>query len=238
MRLLNTKQIMPGGWRLVQNDARGRFLKKFTSFQPWPMFCDEVLDFRKANKLPRATSEEVDEDAQDFMCKEVGGDPRYCIDENVKKKYESGPGRMLLAAKHVVGGLKRLGSGMGVLADWIGHGLNPVNAATAQHRSDICTGRTTGNPCKNNRDDAFMSSITAPTADFIRQQMEQKAELKLRVEGEEKLKTCSTCLCDLKLKVWTPAKTIVDRTPDSMFEKFKSEAPANCWMLALTNSTK
>ena len=235
MLLINTKSLPPGGWRMKQNAANGAFLKEFKSFEPWSMFLSSILEFRKANKLPRATVGEVDADVQDYMCREFGGDPQYCV---VKKNTTTGQfQRVARGAARAVAGLRKLATGATILVDMFGGSKAPVAADLAQDRSDICTGRLSGNACPYNRPDADFNFITDPVSGFIKAQFEKLYEMKLEVQGQDNLQTCAICLCPLKLKVWTPIETILDRTPKAMLAKFKSEAPAQCWIVTETKNT-
>jgi hypothetical protein len=234
MRLITTQILLPGGWRYDQKDSNNRLLKQFKSYNPWPEFVGEITDFRKANGLAGATVHEVDLDAQEFMCREVGGDPKWCQSKkNPSSGWTSPLGRLARAAGHAANSAAKLAGGLGVLALWVGGGKEPVPTPEAQDRADICLGTGNGHPCPHNRADADFGALTGPAAQFIRDQMSEKYQRHLAVKGEESLHHCAICLCHLPLKVFTPKETIRDRTPSSMWNKFVEQAPANCWMLAL-----
>lgn len=229
MRLRNTNHRLPGGWRYQQFDQNGRLLHTFpASFDPWAMFLGRVLSFRKLNHLPGADPDTVEKDVTEFLAREFGGDPRYFTGTTAQKKTTSTPrspspsGLAKLAARS-----KALVGGATTVIDWLGDGLKPVAATLAQNRADACTGRLDGQPCPNNNNGwkPFESA-----ASVIRAWASRKNEMNLSVLGEDKLHSCDVCLCSLPTKVWVPMKTILERTPNAMIEKFKAEAPEKCWM--------
>lgn len=231
MTLLSTKTVFPGGWRYKQFDKTGRLLKEFKSMSPWSMFLQEITEFRKKNALPRATLDEVDADAQEYICALVGNDLRLCCcEEGSKKNFLS---RVRAGVGRAVGVARRLADGAAILSEWVGDGLAPVSKTEAQDRADVCTGRGGAARCPHNRADATLADFTGPIAAIVHRQMNHKAGLQLFVDGEPELTTCGVCLCDLKLKVWCPSATILSRTPNAMWRKFAAESPPNCWMRAL-----
>lgn len=233
MKLSRTTEVPPGGWRYVQNDNRGAFLKKFTGYGDYGGFIEEVLDFRKANVLNGSTTQAVDRDIQTYMCREVGNDPRYCTDESKKNSTLQRLVSRAKAAKHVV---ERLSSGAGIIHDWLGNDAHPVPLSTAQARSDVCSGRLSGVACPHNSDKTTASWFTGPVSRAIKEQVAAKEKLSLKVEGESALHYCQLCLCPLPLKVWVPMPTILNHFPDKMLDVFRKEAPANCWLLTETST--
>lgn len=231
MTLRTTTTVFPGGWRYNQLDASGKLLKAFRSMNEYHAFIAQITQFRVVNKLPRATYDEVDTDAQQFMCEQVGGDPRLC-DGGVKKNSWSSPlQRTARVVARAVRAAKTVGTGSRILADWVGEGLVPVPVKTAQARADICTTGVGGGSCPHNREGVDFAKLSGIFAQFVYEQMQKKTQLKLTVSGEENLHHCDICLCDLKLKVWTPMHTILNRTTNDVLLKFRQEAPPNCWML-------
>lgn len=220
MRLLNTNRRLPGGWRYEQLDASGKSLHKFQSWDPWMMFLGQVQGFRKANKLIRSDIDDVEKDVTEYLAREFGGDPQY-FTMNPAQKKTSLSSRFQSRGAALVARGRQLFNGANVLADWLGDGLKPVSPEEAQNRANICKGCPRNNP-------GFKPVETI--AAIIRAWSEKKNELRLEVIGEDKLHTCDLCWCDLKTKVHVPMPTIVDRTPQAMFEKFETDSPKNCWM--------
>jgi len=112
----------------------------------------------------------------------------------------------------------------GIEAILEGFGANPPSQDTAQDRSDVCTGRTSGVPCPNNHRGGF--SLTAQASAIIHVQRQRKLDLKLNVDGEESLGICKVCGCYLPLKVWYDSETISSHTTDETFSRF----PDFCWI--------
>lgn len=229
MRLLNTNHRVPGGWRYEQFSGDGRLLKKFQSFDPWPMFLGGVLSFRQLNRLPGADAETVEKDVTEYLAREFGGDPKYFTGTNQAQKKTTltahYPSRSALAKLAESG--RKLLTGAGILSDWLGEGAKPVAPELAQARADVCTGRLSGTPCPHNN--AGWKPVES-IASIIRAWSAKKNEMNLSVTGEEQLHSCGVCLCDLKTKVWLPLTTILDRTPDAMLQKFDEVAPIECWI--------
>lgn len=221
MRLLNTNNRLPGGWRYEQLDASGKSLHKFQSWDPWMMFLGQVQTFRKGNKLTRQSIDEVESDVTEYLAREFGADPKY-FTQNPAQKKTSFSSRFQSRGAALVAKGKQLLTGANVLADWLGDGLKPVSQEEAQNRANICKGCPRNNP-------GFKPVETI--AAIIHSWAEKKNEMKLTVIGEDKLHTCSICFCSLPTKIWVPMETIKEKTPQSMFDKFSSDAPKNCWMI-------
>lgn len=228
MTWLNFSQVPPGGWRYVQNDDRGGFLKRFQSYNPYGLLIDDIVAFRKANGLRRANNTDAGQDVEEFMCHEFGGDPRYCVDGSKKNSLWGAIRSKGAAAKRVADALVNGGS---TLVDWVGEGMVPIPTGQAQDRADVCTGRLTGQSCPHNNQKVSASWFTGPVAEAISAQMREKTGRQLRVEGEEALHFCQLCLCSLPLKVFVPMQTIQNHFPNRMMEIFQQDAPKNCWVL-------
>lgn len=233
MPLKTLKNLPPGGW--IYEQPGSTF--KLNSMSPMMDAAKELSAFRVANNLPRASVEESTADIEEATCARLGYDPNWCYSPDAQKKIPNPANLFRAAATHVRGavqraaeGISKLDTGRDVLNSWVGDGLFPVPADLAQRRADICTGRIGGSPCPFNKEGAGFEAITTPIANAIRKQMEKKHEMKAVVVGEEKLFTCDQCWCNLPLKVWTPLKTILDRTPAPMLGKFASDAP-HCWLV-------
>jgi len=107
--------------------------------------------------------------------------------------------------------------GRKVLRDWLGEGGEPVPLPQAQARAAICL------KCPHNFRGSWLWSMA--TAKAIDVQMGQKAELLLTVDGEEDLKICDKCGCQLKLKVHVPFVHIYRYLADEALTKY----PDSCW---------
>ena len=106
--------------------------------------------------------------------------------------------------------------GMKIIREWIGQGSEVVPQEEAQRRADICI------QCPKNVG-GWM--IIDRVADAIRRQTELKNHLNLRVDNEDKVKTCSACGCNSRLKLWIPLKNI---EPE---ESERAKFDPKCWLL-------
>lgn len=228
MRLLNTNNRVPGGWRYKQLDASGKLLFEWhRDFDPWVMFLAKVHDFREANHLLRPEIGLVEADVTEYLAREFGGDPKYFTSAPGQKKTSLTSRFQLQNLAKLADKSRNLINGAAIIADWLGDGLKPVAQELAQSRSDVCTGRVSGKRCPHNN--PGFRPVEA-IAEIIRSWSEKKNYMTMEVIGEDKLHTCAICQCHLPTKVHVLMETIMGRTPQAMFEKFSAEAPSNCWM--------
>lgn len=104
-------------------------------------------------------------------------------------------------------------------ASWLGEGGIPVAPDHAQRRANVCL------KCPmNSGDKPFYEHLAANIAGMVRNQIEYKNQLKLRVDGEKSLHVCLACLCVLKLKVHVPLAHIRETTP-------LDDLHPDCWIL-------
>lgn len=121
--------------------------------------------------------------------------------------------------------LRRYADGAKILNEWLGEGGHVVGQEHAQRRADVCL------KCPNNQ---AGFSLADSVSRAIREQVEIKNHLRLRVDGEKKLLTCSVCLCVLKLKCWLPLDKVLYETEPDELEKF----PAHCWVVKESSECK
>lgn len=112
--------------------------------------------------------------------------------------------------------LKRYANGARIISDWLGSGGHTVGQADAQRRADVCL------KCPHNK---AGFDLADNVSDAIREQVELKNHLKLRVKGEKSLLTCEQCLCPLRLKIWLPIKQVLGE------ENNLSLFPKECWII-------
>lgn len=232
MPLKNLNILPPGGWCYDQKDNSGKVVKSGWNHRhsPFSDFCIEVLKMREANKFNRATLPQVREDVDEFNCQRLGFDPTF-----VKKKVVEFQPMRLFSPQHLRGLAARavetigqLSDGAHILTRWLGDGGKPVSNDIAQRRANICNTVASGAICPFNQP-GFQP--VERIAEIIKAQTEKKNELKLTVEGEENLHTCSLCFCALPLKVHVPIEVIAPSLPTPMLEKFKREQP-KCWIVS------
>jgi hypothetical protein len=77
--LLTYTTVPPGGWLYNQVDASGGTIKQFRSMSSFLNAVEEILKFRKSNRLSRATLEECASDLEESTCARLGGDGRFCL---------------------------------------------------------------------------------------------------------------------------------------------------------------
>jgi len=125
----------------------------------------------------------------------------------------------------------RVLSGAVLLADWVGHGAQVVSESLANTRANICADcpkNTHNDPGNRGFWETIQDRLTTRAAAQIRRIVQLKNEMKLKTVRESELGVCSACDCPLPLKVWTPAKYILNVIPDEVFNQL---APG-CWVRA------
>lgn len=111
---------------------------------------------------------------------------------------------------------RRLTNGAQILADWIGDGGHVVDRELAQKRADICL------TCPKHRVGWGLAEMAASV---IKQQVELKNHLQIRVDGEKKLHVCEICGCAMALKIHLPIGRI------RLQDEEKRLYPDTCWLL-------
>lgn len=117
--------------------------------------------------------------------------------------------------------VSRVSAGIGLMIDWLGDGLKPVEQERANHRAQACVN------CQFNQRVSVLQKVTIGTvADGVHKLMEEKAEMKLATPDDQRLFTCALCDCVLSLKVWTPTEHVKKHTDEKLFQTL----PAHCWV--------
>lgn len=104
-----------------------------------------------------------------------------------------------------------------ILHDWVGGGGQPVPIEQAQTRADICA------TCPRNWRGGWQWKMSV--AEAIREQLEHRARMGIRLNDETSLGVCEVCGCALRLKVHVPFIHIARHTPDSLMAQY----PEFCW---------
>jgi hypothetical protein len=107
--------------------------------------------------------------------------------------------------------------GAKIISSWLGSGGVPVEKEQAQRRADTCI------KCPMN-DEGWKAPEAVAAA--IKEQIELKNNLDMRVTGEKSLATCSACLCANKLKVWTPLSFLTKYMKQGDVERYHK----GCWV--------
>lgn len=113
-------------------------------------------------------------------------------------------------------------AGVGLIAEWIGSGLVPVDPQLATGRAAVCVA------CPLNGDPNFIQKLEGIAAEQVKQLMEARRDMKLNTPLDGALHVCKACDCFLKLKVWSPLELIQKRLKPETLAKLD----ANCWITA------
>jgi hypothetical protein len=132
---------------------------------------------------------------------------------------QSGVGAAAVGAKTTT--LEKAKAGVGLIIEWLGDGLTPVDTKTANDRALICSA------CEFNREPSGLQAAYEKVADGLKLLMNSKEEMKLATNYDDQLKTCQQCDCSLKLKVWAP----MDHVKNHTSEKVMASLPVFCWQL-------
>lgn len=137
------------------------------------------------------------------------------------------PQRLQRSAAAVVASVKKTAAGVGVLRDWLGDGLRPVQLSLAEARGARCI------ECPQNGEPNWLESVSAHIADEVKVKMEIRNDLKLATSHDDALNVCKVCTCSLPLKVWTPIKHIAKETLPEVLKELavvRTKSGNMCWV--------
>jgi len=132
------------------------------------------------------------------------------------------PQRLNRAAAGVVASVKKTAAGVKIISDWLGSGLRPVDKALANKRAAVCVA------CPLNQEGGFWEKLDAAGAEEVKTLMKIKSDMELKTDYDDKLKSCTACLCHNPLKVWTPLQHITNNMSMEVEKALHNE----CWVLA------
>lgn len=132
-----------------------------------------------------------------------------------------------VAAGDKVSTVKKVVAGISLIADWLGDSLAPVAQELAEHRATICT------RCKLNVKPGAVGVVASVAADGLHLLMDARSDMKLATSHDPFLETCSACLCNLRLKVFTPTAHIKKHTSPEVFAALDQ----SCWIRTELKST-
>lgn len=147
------------------------------------------------------------------------------IEDLIKKKQQSLPldePQENAKPAGIVETVQQLTTGAQTLYDWLGAGGVPVSPKLAGKRANTCR------KCDLNGEGNWLQRLAASVAGVVKQQMELKNQMSLKVKNEDELHSCSACGCALPLKVWVPIETIIQDTKPETMTKFDKK----CWIIA------
>jgi hypothetical protein len=125
-------------------------------------------------------------------------------------------------AAGVAGHLGKTASGIKLLTQWLGDGLNPVPRQLAEKRAQVCA------TCPQNQEGNLWQRMDALAAHELRSLISAKKNMKLETQKDYALKTCQACDCWLPLKVWAKLHHILDNTSPEVREALD----VSCWVTA------
>ena len=225
--LKSRNHFVPGGWMYFQPE---------TNWQSNPNvgFNDvvqQIVEHRKAN--PRfnlatdaATVErELEQYTEARLRSQFGeGANEYLINSGSPPPSFTPPRLRRHQAGAVAVGVakaQRISAGIGLMIDWLGDGLKPVDQERADQRAAICA------KCEFNQRATLLEQLTTnPAAAGIKSLLQERAEMKLSTPHDEALQMCKKCDCVLKLKVFTPFKHVLEHTSKEVMDSL----PSFCWI--------
>lgn len=197
---------------------------------------DEIIAMRKKN--PRFASQwsldrnDVANELDAFTCLRINQDPNYCEGATEAQKKTSFGG--VESQRHSLSLLQALresaaaagdrvenaGAGIGLVIEWLGHGLNPVAQGLADRRASICAA------CPENGRPDFLQRLEGWIGSGVKDLLTLKNDLALQTPLDAALHHCQVCDCALKLKVWTPLEEVLAHTRAELMPRF----PELCWI--------
>lgn len=131
-----------------------------------------------------------------------------------------------MRCKGVIESLKQTATGIAILKDWLGDGGIPVALEVAERRANVCTAGNNGQPCPMNVEPRWWEKSKLGVAEVIRNHLEVKNEMNLRVSSEDSLHMCRACGCALPLKVHVPIEHIKEHSNPEANQRFVPY----CWI--------
>lgn len=202
---------------------------------------DEIVKHRQKN--PRFASQwstdrnDVANELDFFTCLRINFDKNYCTPETgavapggVKKKTPV-PVRQwnfpsLLASAGAAGiraeeRVQNAAAGVGVVLDWLGDSLSPVEMELAEKRAQVCA------VCPQNGRPDFIQKLESWAASGVRELLKLKTDLELKTSVDDKLHHCQACDCVISLKCLCKMEHIKAHTS----QRVKDALDRSCWML-------
>lgn len=213
----------PGGWQWLETQ---------TNWQP-PAYASfdsvvtALVEHRRANSfiakqhnLPTdydSVANQVDE----FNAERMKSNPNWnhFLGDASPPGFFS-PQRLQRSAAAAVANLKKTAAGIGLIREWLGDGLRPVEQALANKRAEVCV------KCPLNQEGGFWEKLDAAGAEEVKKMVAIKNDMKLETPLDSQLKSCTACLCWNSLKVWTPIAHINNHTSTKVLNELHSD----CWV--------
>lgn len=220
--LKSRETLPPGGWVFRQPETN--WISKFG--RTFDETVDDIIKHRSANPRFKLSTDWAAvaielELFTELRLRSMRGAESYLTPTDPKPTRPQRPS--IVKDAGAVGANKKpsVVAGVPVLINWLGSGLHPVAKELAEERAAICAN------CPQNRPGDWRHWFTEKVASVLKVQMEIKNDMALSTPSDDKLNVCKACVCELKLKVWTPLEHITDHMDDDM----KRRLDERCWIL-------
>lgn len=193
---------------------------------------NQIIQHRLANpRFAAQWSTEIDtvkDELDHYTCQRLGNDPNWC-DSGGPPSFPQGlswqtrrtvPSRQ--EGAKAAGSADKVVAGIGVLRDWLGGEIKPVEHELAEKRAAICATCS-----KNDKATTFEKFFTLPAAELIKKQIAIKHDMKLSTSHDKELGICNACGCALALKTHVKLDYILAHTSEMVREALDER----CWIL-------
>lgn len=118
--------------------------------------------------------------------------------------------------------LQNLAGGAAVSVAWLESGEQAVPVDQSTARAKVCS------ECPLNGKGGLEAYFTRPAQLAVQKMLEQRLSMKLSTPYDDRLGTCTACLCPLLLKVHTPFNIFYPK----MTEQAKNDLHPSCWIIS------
>lgn len=228
MALKSRQHHPPNGWMFYQPEMNWHVPDQ-TRHMAFNTVVTAIADQRKANprfNLP-TDPESVGRDLENYTEQRLRAQYGEAAKEWIVMSADGSSAppfsprlRPSLAGGAVVGKAAKALAGIGLVKDWLGDGLQPVDRALANTRASVCA------QCEFNREPTGVQKMYEIAADGITALINTREEMKLSTEFDAVLKTCQVCDCVLKLKVFAPIEHVNKRMTPQIYNALWKD----CWI--------
>lgn len=227
LRIKNRRANVPNGYLYVQRETGWDASKVMPhTISDFNAVCQAIQQHRRANpqfklntSLP-AIEAELEAVTVARIAAIPGAADVYLMDVgSAAPSFHQAPTQSLQAA---VAAVKAISVGAENVVDWIDSGVPPVSPELSLKRAEICV------ECPKNEMGALSRFFTIPAAALIKLRLEKFHARKLTTPLDDKLGTCSACLCRNQLKVHEPIDLVMKHTTPEI----KEALDPSCWVLS------
>lgn len=226
-RLKDRNKFIPNGFEFTQPQLN--YQTQGAGYKSFYVVRDEIVTVRRANPFLAqqhhlSTDPDVVANELDAFCTarcQARGWTNFITETNGPPL--SNPSqRLRQSGVAAVGSVKKTAAGIGLVRDWIGSGLKPVDKSLAELRAGVCV------DCPQNGDPNWIQKLDAVAAEGVKKLLEIRNDLRLETPHDAKLFSCQACDCALRLKVWAPSNHILEHTSPEV----KANLDPRCWITA------